>query len=149
MSLPLQITSVIVVLRCGFKYLLVRRNAQDEIFPGKWQNVGGKVELGERVEETVKREVEEEVSLKISGDLKFLMSYSWRKGQGDPQRLGLVFLVELTGSVSEFKIRLDEELDNYGWFDDKELKKMNEKNLLIGKDSPTGTFAQIKTAVKS
>lgn len=144
MVLPLQITSVIIVVKSGNKFLLVQRNLKDDIFPGRWQNVGGKVELGERVEEAAKREVEEEVGLKIDGRLTFLMSYSWRKDESEPFRLGLIFLVDLVKSKK--RIRLGKELDDFGWFEYKEIVKMNKRGLLIGKESPTGTFQQIKAA---
>lgn len=144
----LQVVSVIIVLRSKNNYLLVQRNPEDKIFPGKWQNVGGKIEPGERVEEAIKREVKEEVGLSIDGRPYFLMSYSWKKDINEPHRLGLIFLIDLIKSPSSLKVRINKELCNYKWLKYKEIEKMNESNLLIGKDSPTGTFEQIKVSAK-
>ena len=63
MNLYLQIISVIVVLQSKNKFLLVQRHKDDDIFPGVWQNLGGKIESGETVESAIKREVKEEVGL--------------------------------------------------------------------------------------
>lgn len=73
-TIPAQIVSVIVVVACGKKYLLVQRAINDDIFPGKWQNAGGKVELGETVEEAAYRELAEETGIKTKESLQFLMS---------------------------------------------------------------------------
>lgn len=51
------------VLVCNGKILLVKRSGKPG--RGKWSIPGGLVELGERVEQTLMREVEEECSLKI------------------------------------------------------------------------------------
>lgn len=143
---PLQIVSVILVIQCEGKYLLVQRNLYDDIFPGKWQNLGGKIELGETVEKAIKREVKEEVGINIDNFPIFLQSYSWRKSKKDPVRLGLIFLINLKKKIKNYKIKLDPELTNYGWFTIKEAKKLNLQNKLIGKDSPTGTFGQLSQA---
>ena len=140
---PLQIVSVVVVIKCEDKFLLVQRNGNDDIFPGNWQNLGGKIELGETVESAIKREVKEEIGLEIKTHPIFLQSYSWKKDEESPIRLGLIFLVKLKGSPDEYKIKLDEELSDFGWFTLDEAKKMNEEDRLIGKDSPTGTFGQL------
>ncbi|RJR29235.1 NUDIX hydrolase [Candidatus Microgenomates bacterium] len=140
---PLQITSVIVVLKCQNKFLLVQRNENDDIFPGKWQNMGGKIELGETVEKAIKREVEEEIGLKVDSHPVFLQSYSWKKDEDSPVRLGLIFLINLEGKQDDYKIQLDEELSNFAWVDLKEAEEMNTEDKLIGKDSPTGTFGQL------
>lgn len=144
--LPLQIVSVIIVLKSSTKYLLVKRSIKDSIFPGKWQNMGGKVELGEKVEEAIKREVREEVGLTVGKTPIFLKSYSWKKDKNDPFRLGLIFLIYLEKNFSDYKIKLDKELSDFMWLEPEEIAKMNEKDLLIGKDSPTGTFQQILEA---
>lgn len=144
---PLQIISVIVVLKCLDKFLLVRRSEDDDIFPGKWQNMGGKIELGETVEKAIKREVKEEIGLEVNSRPIFLQSYSWKKDDDSPIRLGLIFLINLGGEPDDFEIKLDEELSDYVWVDLKGAKKMNEEDKLIGKDSPTGTFGQLSRAV--
>ncbi len=140
---PLQIVSVIVVIKCEDKFLLVQRSGNDDIFPGMWQNLGGKIELGETVELAIKREVKEEIGLDIKMHPVFLQSYSWKKDEESPVRLGLIFLVELEGSPGKYKIKLDNELSNFEWFTLEQAKDMDRKNKLIGKDNPTGTYGQL------
>jgi 8-oxo-dGTP pyrophosphatase MutT (NUDIX family) len=144
---PLQIVSVIIVIRdVKGRYLLVQRSDKDDIFPGKWQNVGGKVELGETVEKAIKREVFEETSIKLPNDSKpiFLMSYNWKKDDTSPYRLGLIFMVVTKESIS-VSISEEDDLQDYGWFAYKEILALD----TIGKDSPTGTLGQIKVANKN
>lgn len=143
MSQPLQIVSVIISLRCEGKFLLVQRDKNDDIFPGKWQNLGGKIELGETVEEAVKREIKEEIGIEIKKHPFFLQSYSWKKDDESPVRLGLIFLIELEGKTEKYQIKLESELVNYGWFTLEKIERMNNQDKLIGKDSPTGTFGQL------
>ena len=143
MGQPLQIVSVIIVLRCEDKFLLVRRSKDDDIFPGKWQNLGGKIELRETVEKAVKREIKEEIGIEIKKRPFFLQSYSWEKDNNSLVRLGLIFLVDLKGNIKDYQIKLDNELENFGWFTFKEIDKMNGKDMLIGKNSATGTFGQL------
>ncbi|MFZ5932525.1 MAG: NUDIX hydrolase [Patescibacteria group bacterium] len=148
MDNSLQIVSIIVVLRCESKFLLVQRNDNDDIFPGRWQNLGGKIEPGETVENAIRREIREEVGLKINRHPIFLQSYSWKKDNHSPVRLGLIFLISLVGKPKNYKIRLNSELSSFGWFSLNEVKRMNNSDKLIGKDSPTGTFGQL-SQVKS
>lgn len=149
MQQPLQIISVITILKCGGKFLLVKRSEQDEVFPGKWQNLGGKVELGETIENAVKREINEETGLKIKNHQPlFIQSYSWKKDISSPVRLGLIFMISLEGETGSHKIILNSELANFSWFTFEEIKKMNQTNSLIGKDSSTGTFGQLSQAKK-
>lgn len=143
MDKSLHVVSVIVALRCESKFLLVQRNGNDDIFPGKWQNLGGKIELGETVENAVRREIKEEVGLEINKYPIFLQSYSWKKDGSSPVRLGLVFLVNLESKIKNYKIKLDNELENSGWFTFKQIREMDQKDILIGKGSPTGTFGQL------
>jgi len=73
---PLQIVSVIVLIKHRNKCLLVQRSDDNDIFPSIWQNFGGKVELGETVETVIRREVKEEAGLDITTNPVFLQSYS-------------------------------------------------------------------------
>jgi mutator protein MutT len=143
MSNPLQVVSVILVIRCESKYLLVQRSEEDDIFPGYWQNMGGKIEIGETVEKAIAREMEEEVGLRLDSTPIFLHSYSWKKDDDSPIKLGLIFLIELRGKIDDQKVKLCDELEKYGWYsidDAKEIKT-------IGPDSPTGTLGQLAKAV--
>jgi len=142
---PLQIVSIIVAIRCQGKYLLVQRDSKDDIFPSKWQNPGGKIELGETIEEAIKREIKEEVGISINCHPIFLQSYAWKK-DSDPVRLGIIFLIDLKGKISAHKIKLALELVAYKWLTIQKIKKLNSLNKLIGKESPTGTLGQLLKA---
>ena len=140
MSNPLQVISVILVIRCQNKFLLVQRSEKDDIFPGFWQNMGGKIEVGETVETAISREMMEEVNLKSESTPVFLQSYSWKKDNDSPIKLGLMFLIELSNAIDNYKINLCDELEKYGWFTLEEAKTLK----TIGPDSPTGTLGQLK-----
>lgn len=142
MSDPIHIVTVIVILKHRNKYLLVQRNPEDEIFPGAWQNLGGKVEVGERLEEAIRREVEEEIGVKINKNLHpiFVQSYSWNHTKNTPRRLGIIFMFKLKKKPK--RLILSDELSDSGWFVYKEAKKLK----TIGMDSLTGTLAQLKIA---
>lgn len=136
---PLQIISVILVIRCQNKFLLVQRSEKDDIFPGFWQNMGGKIEVGETVETAISREMMEEVGLKPESNPIFLNSYSWKKDNDPPTKLGLIFLIELKSVINNYKINLCDELEKYDWFSQEEAKKLK----TIGPESPTGTLGQL------
>ncbi len=138
-----QIVSVIAVIKNPRgEFLLVQRAKNDNIFPLKWQNLGGKIELGETVEKALRREIKEESDVKIGEDMKFvfLQSYSWKKDKNSLYRLGLIFLIE-PKNVAE-KISISSELNNYGWYSYEEAQKLD----TIGQNSPTGTLGQLQKA---
>ncbi len=139
MNHPLQVISIILVIRAENKFLLVKRSKTDDIFPGYWQNMGGKVEVGETVEQAIYREMVEEVGLKSSSTPIFLHSYSWTKDFHSPTKLGLIFLIKMPQQIKELKIKLCEELDDFGWYSLDEAKKLK----TIGLNSPTGTIGQL------
>lgn len=144
MSNPLQVISVILVIRCQGKFLLVQRSENDDIFPGFWQNMGGKIEVGETVEKAIAREMMEEVGLDLESTPVFLHSYSWKKDNDSPTKLGLIFLVALKGNVEDYKVNPCDELEKYGWYSQKEAKTLK----TIGHDSPTGTLGQLNQISK-
>lgn len=143
MADPLQIVSVIVLIRRKGRFLLVKRSEDDDIFPGFWQNMGGKIEIGETVEKAVVREVKEEVGLNVEDvHPNFVHSYSWKKDESSPTRLGLIYLIELSNDMDKHRVNLCSELSDCGWFSIEEAEKLK----TIGLDSPTGTLGQLKKA---
>jgi len=141
---PIHIVSINVILKYQNQYLLLQRNRNDNIFPCKWQNLGGKVEIGERLEESLIRECYEETKIKIHKNLHpiFIMSYSWTKDHDPMTRMGIVFMFKL--STKPKRIGLSNEHENYGWFTYSQAKKLE----TIGIESPTGTLKQLEKAEK-
>ena len=139
---PIHIVTVIVIIKYRNRYLLVQRSKDDDIFPLNWQNLGGKVEVGERIEEAINREVKEESGIKLKKDINpiFIQSYSWNKSDKEIMRLGIIFMIKL--KVKPKRIRLSKELDNFGWFTYNQALKLD----TIGKEYKTGTIGQLKVA---
>ncbi len=101
--------------------------------------MGGKIEIGETVEKAIAREMMEEVGLELESTPIFLHSYSWKKDDDSPTKLGLIFLVDLKGNTENYQVKLCDELEKYGWYDQEEAKVLK----TIGPDSPTGTLGQL------
>ncbi|GGE55841.1 NUDIX hydrolase [Priestia taiwanensis] len=64
----------ICFIKCGNKLLLLNRDKKPNM--GLWNGVGGKIEAGERVEDSIKREVLEETSLVLE-DVMYKGIVSW------------------------------------------------------------------------
>jgi 8-oxo-dGTP diphosphatase len=141
---PIHIVSINVILKYRNQYLLIQRNKKDMIFPCKWQNLGGKVEIGERLEDALIRECYEETKIKIHNNLHpfFIMSYSWTRDHDPMTRMGVVFMYKLT--IKQKNIKLSNEHEDYGWFTFNQAKKLE----TIGMESKGGTIAQLKKTEK-
>jgi molecular chaperone GrpE len=98
-------------------------NDKNELFLAKsprWHDKyicpGGKVELNEKIEDTVKREVKEETNMKIT-DVEFIkvidglgVDKSYTKEDNH-----LIFLDHIAKTKGDIKIKLNEELTEYKW----------------------------------
>ena len=85
-NIPLHVIAVTAIVRKGNKYLLARRSEDDDQAPGEWSIPGGKVEkaVGERrIEETLKKEVIEEVGIKIKDNVELVYNDSFIRSSGD------------------------------------------------------------------
>lgn len=104
------------------RILLVKR--RNEPNKGKWAFPGGLVELGERVEDALIREVREEVGLriKIEGLLDVIDDIHY-------DSLGKIrfhyILIDYIASPIGGKIKLNPESSSYGWFYPKEIGEMD------------------------
>lgn len=97
-----------VILEKG-KVLLVKRNHPP--FVGQWVLLGGHVEYGERVEEAVKREMKEELGIKV--EIKSLLGvYSDPKRDPRQHTVGVAYLLERV----EGNFRVDREATEFKFF---------------------------------
>lgn len=83
-NIPLHVVFVEAWIKKGDRYLLARRSSQDEQAAGKWAVPGGKIEMElecDIVENTLKREVQEETGIKVR-DIRFFASRSFIRASG-------------------------------------------------------------------
>lgn len=95
------------------KILLIKRGSYTPMFPGCWGLPGGRAEQDETPEQTVTREVKEEVGI------DFKPTALVRIGEYADRKL-YRFLGEWSGEVT----LQDEELDDSGWFSLEEAIKL-------------------------
>lgn len=105
--------AVIVAITNGDKLLMSRYRVNHSTYRG-YALIAGFVEIGETFEETVRREVMEEVGLKVK-NIRYFKSQPW--AFTDTEMIG--FFAELDG---DDKIRLQEdELSEAGWYTREEI----------------------------
>jgi len=123
----------------GIKYLLLKRSKDKEPYPGIWQIVTGKMEIGEEAYNSALREVKEETGLK---PVKFYVApknNQFYTPHNDKIYLIPVFVIK----VKEEKVVLSEEHTKYKWLDYNEAYNKihwysQKENLKIINDILTG-----------
>jgi ADP-ribose pyrophosphatase YjhB (NUDIX family) len=110
------------VVHRGKEVLLVKRN-----FPpnqGKWSIPGGRVELGEEVDDAAVREIREEtgLSVEIEGllDVQTLIQKD-RKGAIKYHYILVDYIARAVGG----RLRLDPESSSCGWFTESESRRLD------------------------
>lgn len=105
-----------IVLYQG-KMLLLRRSLQDDIDPGIWETVGGKIEFGETMQEALRREIREETGLPVEvGGLLYASTFFT-----NPARQ--VFLLCYACAACSDEIILSGEHIDYCWAGRKEVMR--------------------------
>ncbi|WP_214801702.1 NUDIX domain-containing protein [Exiguobacterium sp. s194] len=66
MSIPSIVVAVKAVIVQDDRLLIIKRATDDEIHPGTWELVGGKLDFGETLEQSLEREVFEETGLRVT-----------------------------------------------------------------------------------
>ena len=90
------------------RYLLIRRAANSSFDPGLWDLPGGKLDFGEELVETLRREVKEETGLTIRVGGPFA---TWHFFKGEVFVTGITFLCEYTGG----EVTLSPEHSDFAW----------------------------------
>ena len=98
------------------KYLILKRSTKSSFDPGLWDLPGGKLEYGEKLEETLIREVKEETGLTI----KVLIPFdTWHFFKDEIFVTGVTFLCHFVKG----KLRLSCEHSDFAWIDPINYKK--------------------------
>lgn len=66
MSIPSIVVAVKAVIVQDDQLLIIKRATDDEVHPGTWELVGGKLDFGETLEQALEREVFEETGLRFT-----------------------------------------------------------------------------------
>lgn len=102
------------------KILLLKRSLQSKTFPGFWQLPEGKMEFGEQAQQTLEREVKEELGCQLLGiTTKVAVSLPYTIGGEKFHLLRIVMMAKLKG-----KITLSKEAIAYKWLDKEEILKI-------------------------
>ncbi len=101
---------------------MVRRSDNLKFYPGLWNSIGGFLDDHKSLEEKVKAEIREELSLAPSQVKKIQVGEIFDFDQPKYRKTWVIHpvLVELSSD----KIRLDWEAQDYRWVKVKELKKL-------------------------
>ena len=108
-----------IIVKNG-KILITQRSFERSHAPGEWEILTGRVDQGETFEEAVKREVKEEVGLKVEV-LEPINTFHFYRGPEKVEHLGVSFLCKYLGG----KVTLDknEQID-YKWATPEEAEKL-------------------------
>ena len=112
------------IITLNNKVLLVRRSNKDEIGPGRWEFVGGKIDFGEELEEALEREIIEETGIHIKID-KILYATTY-KTKATRQAVIIVYKC----LAKNGKVMLSEEHSEYKWASKEEFRKLLYRDIL-------------------
>lgn len=114
------------------KVLLTRRHSPAyPAWHNKWQIAGGGLEIGEKVEETVVRELWEELHIKatIIYPNPIVSTNYWTKEEGDEgidfQVVLITYLVDIGDQEPDLSHDKDQETNDWGWFSKDEIKELD------------------------
>ena len=100
----------------GDKFLIVKRSTSEIAYPGKWAFPGGKVEQGDSILDTLKREVQEEVGLDIENHKEYLYDFTFVRPDGH-NVVGFCFSVK---AKSEHVI-ISKDFEDFVWITPEEF----------------------------
>jgi len=114
------ILSVGALIWCDGKVLLLKRADTKKIDPGMYSGIGGKVEPGESIYDTLSREIEEETGITEFKPLEIYSITQHKSPQTDCEWVNFYFNVEITKQV---QIPASEE-GKFDWVDPKNIDKL-------------------------
>ncbi len=114
------VTCVAVIRNKGGKFLVLKRREDEVAYPGKYTFPGGKVEDNETIEETLKREVLEEVGLVLKPGKILLKDKSFLRPDGQTTKS----FSYLCAVENPDQVKISEDFTDYQWVTLDELKAL-------------------------
>lgn len=102
------------------KFLIIKRSENEIAYPWKWAFPGGKLEPGESIIDTLKREVLEEVGLEIENSKEFIKDFTFMRKDWH-NVVGLSFSV----TALTYDVILPKDFEDFKWITENELKNFD------------------------
>lgn len=129
----LHYVALTAIIHKNGKYLITKRSPNEKAFPNIWTVPGGRISVEDyiktpkttkvawynAVENTLKREVKEEVNLEID-NIRYLIDMTFIRPDGIP-----VVVLSFYANYKSGKVRLDDDAVEYAWVSAKEAEKYN------------------------
>ena len=112
-----QVIAVDAFIHRDGKVLIAKRSEKCKLFAGMYELPGGKIQFGETPEHTIKREIREELGIRIR-PIKPIHAHSSIVYEGTVHLTDLIYLTELIGDVSEIELK---EHDDVAWIGQKDI----------------------------
>lgn len=122
-DIPLHVILVNAIVHKDDKFLIAQRSFKDDQAAGQWSFPGGKVEITDGmgiVEETLKREVLEEVGIEIGDNFVFIGSSAFVRSSGH-HVVSLTFVCDYKSGEAQAL----EDQNAVGWYTLDELEKLD------------------------
>ena len=105
-------TSIVVtgILKDNDKLLIVKRNSNDDLYPGAWEFPGGHVETGETLKEALKRELKEEIG--FEGTINPIITHYTDEVKNNRHDIEIDFIVNVDNNID---VKLSSEHEDYKW----------------------------------
>lgn len=84
---------------------------------------GGRMEYGETIEDTLKREIYEETKLNVE-PVYLIVTWNYINKENKHQVAGVIYFCKVPGYIND--VNLSEEHDSYCWLTPEELVRMND-----------------------
>jgi 8-oxo-dGTP diphosphatase len=101
-----------------------KRSATRKLFPNTWDVVGGHVEAGEALEDTLRREISEETGWQLAVVLGEVGDYTYT-GEDGLERVERDFLVRVDGDLSRPRLEAGKHTE-YRWLGPDDLDVLDE-----------------------
>jgi 8-oxo-dGTP diphosphatase len=126
---PLRVAGALVVDDAG-RIFFQKRSATRKLFPNTWDVVGGHMEPDETLEDTLRRELEEETGWQLSIILGPVGDYTYTGADG-LQRVESDFLVRVDGDLARPRLEVGKHTD-FRWLGRDDLAVLDENREING-----------------